>query len=277
MQYTFLSTLLAENKFTLFLVDVSGVLHHDDGVVPGAVEALAWMQTQAPVFLVTNNSCQDPFSISTWLETLGFSIAPDHIISSGLGLSLDPLIHFQLQQKRIYIYGQASSYYYVEKVAYQSIVTDYHQADCIIMTSSHKEASEQEYQALKSFLQIKSLPVICCNPDQYVRGPQGRWIPVVGRYAKRLEEELGIAVQWIGKPYSNYSQVVKIYLQTQFGLTPDTHTCFFDDNPHNVRVLSQDLQIQGCCVIETGITALVLQEDPAALAFKGFSIPRFSL
>lgn len=267
---------LLEYPFSAFLVDASGVLYCDDGVIPGASAAIQALRKKGPVFLVTNNSCQNPDSISSSLNVLGIEIAPEDIISSGHGLALDPDIHQLLKQKRVYLFGQESSYAYMEGVDYKLVTADYAQADVIVMTSSLKAASEREYQRLKQVLSQHPRPVVCCNPDQYVKGPQGTWISVVGWYASRLEQELGLAVHWIGKPYANFSSLVKGVL-TKRGVTIDSRVCFFDDNPLNVQAMMRDLGIAGCCVTDTGITPLILQTHPKALEAVTYTSPRFSI
>ncbi len=245
------------SQISLFLVDASGVLYNDDGVIPGAIEAIAKMQKQAPVFLVTNNSSHHIQLISDTLSGLGFSFSPSHIISSGLGLSRDTFMRRFIEGKRIGIWGGEPSYEYLKQANCKEICPHYEDVDCIVLTSSLGEKAEGEYQRLKQYLLGNNVPIICCNPDRVIRGTRGKMIPVMGHYARRLEEELEISVMWIGKPYLNFSLLVKQILLDDHGIDIQkraSKTVFFDDNALNIGAMTKDLGIQGCLVHSSGIS-----------------------
>ncbi len=234
--------LIAETGIRLFLVDASGVLYNDEGPVLGIAATVREMQRVGDVVVVTNNTSHYVTQISENLARFGMDIPSENILSSGFGLAIDPDIHAMIRGKSVYVFGTPESYAYVENAGCRRITQNVQEADIIIMTSSLKEKTEEELEKIRDV----DVPVICPNPDRYVMGPEGR-IPVVGYYAERL----GRPIHWMGKPYSNFSWVVKKWLEPRFELNA---VCFFDDNLENVLTIQRDLGFWGCCVTQTGLS-----------------------
>lgn len=62
------------------LLDLDGVLHTGETVLPGALATLAWLQAQRiPHLFVTNTSTQSLASLSRRLQAMGLAIAPEQI------------------------------------------------------------------------------------------------------------------------------------------------------------------------------------------------------
>jgi HAD superfamily hydrolase (TIGR01459 family) len=240
-------------KYDTFLLDASGVIYSDYGPFEGTVDTIKKMQENGTVFVVTNNSFQYLDNISSKLKEKDIHIPPHHIISSGLGLSLSKEIHDIVANKIIYVYGSENSHLYVQDAGAKDITPDITQADVVVMTASYKGCNENQVEELKKEkLNRPTLPIVCCNPDKVVLSKRGIK-PVVGHYAQIIEELTGSNIHWVGKPFENFSGVVKQILDRHHpSFNPET-TCFFDDNIENVMRLKRDLSISGCWVKGTGI------------------------
>ena len=244
------------DRSNAFLLDASGVIYCDYVPILGVQKTIRTMQKKGPVYLVTNNSYQDPITISKQLSTLDICIEPNAIISSGHGLEHDKEIKSLITNKQIFVFGSRTSHDYVYKAGCKNIVAIPEESNFIVLTSSYKDHTNDLLKPLTKFLlKNPQIPIICCNPDKTVMTQNGLK-PVIGFFAKQLEDELGASLNWIGKPYANFSNVVKKYLEKD-KLSLSKSTCFFDDNIENVKSLQTDLGISGCLVKETGISKYI--------------------
>lgn len=269
MNYSKLSNII--NTYDTFLLDASGVIYSDFGPFEGTVETIKQMQEKGTVFVVTNNSFQYLDAISTKLKEHDIHIPPNNIISSGQGLALAKDIKPIITNKCVYIYGSENSKHYVLDAGARELTQDISKADVVVMTASYKSNNDDHIQALKAEkLTRPNLPVICCNPDKVVLSKRGIK-PVVGHYATIFEELTDSEIAWVGKPFQNFSYVVKHILdQHHPNFNPST-TCFFDDNIENVMRLKQDLNISGCWVKDTGI----FKDDNASDLTQKYGTPNY--
>ncbi len=248
-----LKDILKDSDFSVFLLDASGVLYNDNGAVPGIGETVKHLQSIGDVYLATNNSSQSPSSIVSNLGHIGLHIEESHILSSGLGLSCDPVIYSLIQNCRCYVVGYTDSFYYV-RLAGGNIVDTLEDAEAIILTASIEASISHESVELLKFCHAHpEIPVICCNPDRFVRGVGHSKVSVIGYYAHLLELEIRNPFYWVGKPHSNYAHMVGRIL-TDHGIQWQGNTLFFDDNPDNVITMQNELNVIGCLVKETGIS-----------------------
>ncbi len=234
-----------------FLIDLSGVICNETGILAHSAAALNELQKRGSVFLLTNNTCDSPQSMSDWLKTAGVSIEKNAVISSGTSFLYDEYCVQHVYKKRVYVVGTPGSVVYLQDAG-AIVTTHLPDADTVVIASSPGSKSPKVFSDLKEMLIKHPKPVICCNPDLYVRGLGQSLIPVAGYYAKWLETELKASFYWIGKPTQTFSEVVrKILIEKTISI--DEGVCFFDDNPMNVCELQKTLGITGCWIKETGI------------------------
>jgi HAD superfamily hydrolase (TIGR01458 family) len=70
-------------RFCMVLIDLSGTLHVDDMVIPGAVAAVDKLRkTGIPIRFVTNTTKESKRMLHQRLTTMGFHIHPDEIFTS---------------------------------------------------------------------------------------------------------------------------------------------------------------------------------------------------
>jgi ribonucleotide monophosphatase NagD (HAD superfamily) len=244
---------------TAIVVDAAGLLYTDLGPVPGAAEAIAFMSATVPVWVATNNTNYSPEMISTMLADMGIGISAHRIISSGLGLAVDTELREMVHGKRVFTYGYPSSQWYARYAGGVAVSTP-DEAQVIVLAASTGATNAELYrQVAQSLRQTPHRPVICINPDFYVQTGAGLH-PVIGYYADQLSRDCDISIQWMGKPYSSFSEVVRQYLE-QSGVVLSKQVWFFDDNPKNVDRLTRDLGISGAVAVETGLTRGLSEVD----------------
>ena len=273
-----LKTLIESENIQTILVDACGVLYNIGGMIPGSQDA--WNSLKASgkqLILVTNNTSKSVPKISTDLQQMGFDICENDIISSGDSLSIDPKSQEILTGKTVYNYGWTLSEYYLKKAGAKISYTLGPEIDVIAcMASSFNKDARIVHEIIEFLGHYPHTPIICANPDHYV-WDQPELYPVIGYYANQIESITQIPIYWIGKPFSNFSAVLKSILKTRFDIIPDHSCCFFDDNPHNVIRIVQDLSIKGALVSETGLyQAPCIQENIATEAIP-YIIPAWNL
>ena len=227
------------------------MIYNDLGVFEGARGVIQYCQTHnIPLYVMTNNATQSLSDISNHLHNKGLNIAPEQVISSGLGCLYIEKIKQCLAGKKTFVYGYESSKYYAE-IAGANITNNVNDSEVIVMAASTGKSNYKVYQ--KCFAHLKSnpqLPVICINPDHYVMNSSG-YYPVMGFYAHQMQYQLNRKWEWVGKPFSVFSEIVSKILRDN-GHDP-TNLLFCDDNPKNVKQLIWDLKCNSCVITKTGV------------------------
>jgi HAD superfamily hydrolase (TIGR01450 family) len=277
MIQTTLSQLLTIHQPSAFLIDASGVIYNDDGYIPNMSHTLTHLMSIGPIFIATNNSSQSPQTIRSHFKKINIHLDETQILSSGLGLRHNSTINALISAKKCYVVGYPDSLYYVHNAG--GIHTpNISEAECIILTASINANIREEHQKIIHHCKDNpTIPLICCNPDRHVRGPNNTRISVIGHYAKMLEIDLKNPFYWFGKPHPNYSAMVKTQLANQ-GISTTKSILFFDDNPQNIIQMQHDLGITGCLIKDTGISHLTPDQDLITLPAKPkYAIPALTL
>ncbi len=233
-------------------LDAYGVLYNDRGLFDTIPDVFRYCNDhQIPIYMVTNNSTQSIPEISRKMSMLGVSLPEDRIISSGCGCYLLPELASKLAKQPVYVYGYPACRYYVEQ-AQGTVVEDPNDANVIVFAASQSTNNHLMYRAVHDALKLRpDMPVICINPDHYVRNAAG-FMRVMGYYAHQMQLQLGRDDWiWMGKPFSIFSDLVRQVL-IRDGHDP-SQLIFCDDNPLNVRQLSHDLNCRGVVITKTGI------------------------
>jgi ribonucleotide monophosphatase NagD (HAD superfamily) len=242
------------DHYHTYLIDLSGVICNENGILSHAVQSIRRLQEKGRVFLLTNNTCDSPLAMSVWMKKHDIHIQPEVIISSGIALLKNSFCREHVYNKQVFVVGTHGSKVYVQEAG-GVVVPHFSEAETVVIASSAGPKSDAIFSELIQQLRECPKPVICCNPDRYVRSEGGSLFPVAGYYAQRVETETNLPLFWIGKPTSSFSEVVKIVL-TEHHIPIDKGICFFDDNPKNLCALQDDLGITGCWIKNTGIDFL---------------------
>jgi ribonucleotide monophosphatase NagD (HAD superfamily) len=182
-----------------------------------------------------------------------------HIISSGLGLSLNAAFADQMRNRSVFVVGPATSGDYIARCPGARQASHPDQANMIVLAASSGDDFDLHLDWVTTAVKRRpDLPVICINPDHYVQTRDVRY-PVIGYFADQLARQTGVAIHWMGKPHAAFSPVVATVLQ-QHHITP-SQTVFLDDNYRNVLQLQSDLSLAGVLVWKTGLGYSLSADD----------------
>ena len=139
---------LIDQGVSHFLIDASGVLYTDEGVVLGAKDAIQKLQAlNKSVFLVTNNTSLSPSGIQKYLAAKSIFLPEEDILSSGLGLRWDKEANSLIYGKRCYVYGWDGSRFYVE-YAGGLCVDDIQEAEVVVVLASLDTDNKEEVSSI---------------------------------------------------------------------------------------------------------------------------------
>jgi ribonucleotide monophosphatase NagD (HAD superfamily) len=234
-------------------LDAYGVIYNEKGPFDGIYSVIHHCkQAHIPVVMMTNNATQSVDTIYQKMAGFGLPMVRSHIISSGCGLHDIPELAATVANRRVFVYGYSLSHDYVHQAGGQC-VNDPHDAQVMVLAAARYPDNHHMYRSV--FLALKHrprMPVICVNPDHYVRHSSGGLMPVMGFYAHQLAQQLvRHDVVWMGKPYPLFSRLV----QRRFGALglPTASLIFCDDNPLNVQQVVGNLNCHGVVITDTGV------------------------
>ena len=243
---------LLDREDVILGLDAYGVIYNDDGPFDAIKGVFHYCdQHQIPLYMITNNATQSITDISNKMHAFGLPVAPEQVISSGCGCYMIDDIQSMLFEQRVFVYGFESSKFYAFQ-AQAEVVSDPEEADVMVLAASLGTMNHHWYKRVHDVLRDRpTLPVICINPDHYIRNQSG-FKPVMGFYAHQMAQQLNANHWvWMGKPYPLFSVLVRHVLHGQ-GLDP-SNLVFCDDNPMNVQQLMDDLTCTGVLISDTGI------------------------
>ncbi|MBT3783446.1 HAD-IIA family hydrolase [bacterium] len=175
-----------------FLLDMDGTLYLDNSPLKGAIEFLEFLYKQKiPFCLVTNNSSESRDRYVTRLETMGFLIRREQILTSGVAT----IVYLKRKEiSRVYLLGTP---------ALESEFED----GGIQMTSSNPEAVVLSFDKTLSYekleiahhLLLKGIPYIATHPDLVCPTLEGS-IPDCGAFISLFKASTSRDPVVIGKP-----------------------------------------------------------------------------
>ena len=237
-----LRALLDDLKQPVLGLDAYGVIYNNYGPFDEIYGVFEYCnQQQIPIVMMTNNATQNRTIIGKKMQGFGLPLSEERIVSSGCGFTEISQLRRMVDGEHVFVYGYDSSVQYVVEAG-GVLVDDPMSAEVIVMSASVGSQNHRVYRDV--FLALKAnpnVPVICVNPDRYVRNHNG-FLSVMGFYAEQMQRQLDRSdFIWMGKPYPIFSELVRQRLHV---LGFDQHQLVFcDDNPQNVHQMTQDLGV----------------------------------
>ena len=197
----------------MVLIDLSGTLHIEDSVVPGAVEALQKLRLgNVAIKFVTNTSKESKNVLYSRLTKLGFDIKKDEIFSS-LGAARQLVISHKLNPLLL--------------------VDDCAMEDFIDVVDKNKETDavlvglapdKFDYQHLNDAfkLVLNGAPLIAIHKGRYYKRSDGLALGP-GPFVQGLEYATNIQAQVIGKPSLDF------FISALGGINPNEAVMIGDD------------------------------------------------
>ncbi len=175
------------------LMDMDGVLVHDDQPVPGAQELVGGLRDAGLGFMVlTNNSAYTAGDLAARLSRLGMDIESDRIWTSALATA--SFLDTQRPGGTAYVVGEAGLTTALHEVGYVLVDED---PDYVVLG----ETRTYSFTAITRAIQLVAggARFIATNPDPTGPSPQGP-LPATGSVAALITRATGTEPYFVGKP-----------------------------------------------------------------------------
>ncbi|TKX81354.1 HAD-IIA family hydrolase [Halorubrum sp. SD626R] len=176
-----------------WLLDMDGVLIHEEVALPGAEEFIDRLQQQKQEFLVlTNNSIYTRRDLSARLSDVGLNVREEQIWTSAVATA--EFLSNQVPDASAYVIGEAGLKTALHKVGYTLTDTN---PDFVVLGESRTYSFQNITRAVQ--LIDQGARFVATNPDATGPSPEGP-LPATGSVAALLTEATGNEPYFIGKP-----------------------------------------------------------------------------
>ena len=176
-----------------FLMDMDGVLVHEEQMVPGADRFIKALQAASIPFLVlTNNSIYTPRDLAARLARTGIDLPAEAIWTSALATA--QFLDSQRPEGTAYVVGEAGLTTALHDVGY--VLSD-RDPEYVILGETRTYSFEAITKAIR--LVAAGARFIATNPDPTGPSPQGA-LPATGSVAALVTKATGVRPYFVGKP-----------------------------------------------------------------------------
>ncbi|HEV2777838.1 MAG TPA: HAD-IIA family hydrolase [Actinophytocola sp.] len=176
-----------------FLMDMDGVLVHEEHLIPGADELIAELSGKSTPFLVlTNNSIYTPRDLRARLFRTGLDVPESAIWTSALATAR--FLDSQRPSGSAFVIGEAGLTTALHEIGY--VLTD-RDPDYVVLG----ETRTYSFTAITTAIRLvgQGARFIATNPDATGPSLQGP-LPATGSVAALIERATGRAPYFVGKP-----------------------------------------------------------------------------
>jgi NagD protein len=176
-----------------WLMDMDGVLVHEEDAIPGADRFLAGLGERAIPFLVlTNNSIYTPRDLSARLRASGLEVPETAIWTSALATAR--FLEDQRPGGSAYVIGEAGLTTALHESGYTLTERD---PDYVVLGETRTYSFERITRAIR--LIATGARFIATNPDPSGPSPDGL-VPATGSVAALISKATGVEPYYVGKP-----------------------------------------------------------------------------
>ena len=186
--------MMTDTRKTLsYLIDMDGVLVHDDQPLPGAEQFIQRLRETGRSFLVlTNNSIYTPRDLSARLARGGIHVPPESLWTSALATA--KFLDEQRPNGTAFVVGEAGLTTALHEAGYVIVDAD---PDYVVLGETRTYSFEAITRAIR--LVEGGARFIATNPDATGPSPGGP-LPATGSVAALITRATGKAPYFIGKP-----------------------------------------------------------------------------
>jgi NagD protein len=178
---------------TSFLMDMDGVLVHEEHVIPGADSFIKALQAaELPFLVLTNNSIYTPRDLSARLARTGISLPPDRIWTSALATA--QFLDSQRPGSSAFAIGEAGLTTALHEVGYVLSERDPYY---VVLGETRTYSFELITKAIR--LIERGARFIATNPDPIGPSLDGS-LPATGSVAALISKATGVRPYYVGKP-----------------------------------------------------------------------------
>jgi NagD protein len=176
-----------------WLMDMDGVLVHEEEAIPGADRFLIALRERAIPFLVlTNNSIYTPRDLSARLRASGIEVPEASIWTSALATAT--FLDAQRPGGSAFVIGEAGLTTALHQSGYTLTERD---PDYVVLGETRTYSFERITQAIR--LIAAGARFIATNPDPSGPSPDGP-LPATGSVAALISKATGVEPYYVGKP-----------------------------------------------------------------------------
>ncbi|XP_031827293.1 haloacid dehalogenase-like hydrolase domain-containing protein 2 [Nomia melanderi] len=181
-------------QIRMVLIDLSGTLHIDNTVIPGAVEALIRLRSSnIPLKFVTNTTKESGKFLHKRLTSLGFDIQKEEIFSS-LAAARKLIVSRKLNP--MLLIDQAAN------EDFEDLVKNDEKANAVVVGLAPDKFHYDELN--KAFrLLLDGAPLIAIHKGRYYKRPDGLALGP-GAFISGLEYSANVKAEVVGKPSAEF-------------------------------------------------------------------------
>jgi NagD protein len=184
---------LSRREITSWLMDMDGVLVHEEQMIPGADTFLAWLRSRgAPFLVLTNNSIYTRRDLSARLRLTGLDVPESAIWTSALATAA--FLDSQRPGGSAFVIGEAGLTTALHAAGYT--LTE-REPDYVVLGETRTYSFERISLAIR--LIVSGARFIATNPDATGPSPDGP-LPATGSVAALISRATGVEPYYVGKP-----------------------------------------------------------------------------
>jgi NagD protein len=176
-----------------WLMDMDGVLVHEEQAITGAGDFLAWLRERdAPFLVLTNNSIYTPRDLAARLRASGLDVPEEAIWTSALATAR--FLEDQRPGGSAYVVGEVGLTTALHTAGYTLTDRD---PDYVVLGETRTYSFERITRAIR--LVANGARFIATNPDATGPSPDGP-LPATGSVAALISRATGVEPYFVGKP-----------------------------------------------------------------------------
>jgi NagD protein len=184
---------MAHREIHSWLMDMDGVLVHEDVAIPGADRFLTRLrERELPFLVLTNNSIYTPRDLSARLRASGLEVPEDAIWTSALATAR--FLDDQRPGGSAFVIGEAGLTTALHDAGYT--LTE-REPDYVVLGETRTYSFSRITQAIR--LIVEGARFIATNPDPSGPTPDGP-VPATGSVAALISKATGVEPYFVGKP-----------------------------------------------------------------------------
>jgi NagD protein len=184
---------VAEREIHSWLIDMDGVLVHEEQAIPGAPEFLARLRDRgAPFLVLTNNSTYTRRDLAARLRLSGLEVPEESIWTSALATA--SFLHDQRPGGSAFVVGEAGLTTALHEAGYTLTERD---PDYVVLGETRTYSFERLTRAIR--LVSAGARFIATNPDPTGPSTEGP-LPATGSVAALVSRATGVQPYFVGKP-----------------------------------------------------------------------------
>jgi NagD protein len=184
---------VAPREIRSWLMDMDGVLVHDEQAIPGAADFLdALREREVPFLVLTDNSIYTRRDLAARLRTSGLEVPEEAIWTSALATAR--FLETQRPGGSAFVIGEAGLTTALHEAGYTLTERD---PDYVVLGETRTYSFERITRAIR--LILGGARFIATNPDPTGPAPGGP-LPATGSVAALVSRATGVAPYYVGKP-----------------------------------------------------------------------------